>query len=320
MQTKRKVKVIFSFQRTGTHYLWSRCIKNNQYQLIYDADRIPALEVLAKYYHKPLTFLTGPIINPNYNFQYNSISENKKLMTAAEHLEFLRNKYDAKTNKEAFFNCMARQSGENTPLLSVNRFVYTNWYLELMDEFVWTADHALLALKKFYSWLEESPYDIEVSLVIRPLKEWIHSQINLLSKSQAELIGKVSISCLKTAEICSENNIPIFLLKDVINAVEKGHLDFEKVAPIQDFESIREEWWSDREIWRFIKDIPYENAPRFRPRRFWEYIKERDPIKRTSLVRSIGTLPFFVGRRFPVMQRFLERDESCAALNNARLD
>jgi hypothetical protein len=58
----------------------------------------------------------------------------------------------------------------------------------------------------------------------------------------------------------------------------------------------------------------------FRPGRFIEYVRERDPLKRLSLVRSIGWVPVAAAPLIPVLGRMIREDYEGVALNNGSVD
>ncbi len=127
-QGKTKIKIILTLPRGGTHFVWSRFVSSGSYQLIYDADRIPALSVLADNCKEKLDFLCPSPINPNYNFQYNSLVDLNEPLTAAQHLQKLSERYSAPPGFELFKKIMSLQDSGNKCLFSINRFIYTCAY------------------------------------------------------------------------------------------------------------------------------------------------------------------------------------------------
>ena len=132
----KSIKIILTLPRCGTHFLWSRHIASKNYQLLYDADIIPALSVLADKCPEKLDFLNLASENPNYNFQYGSQWAACENMTAKEHLEYLKSKYRAVSSFDLFNRILNLQDNTTKYLFSVNRFVYTNSYHFLFHNFI----------------------------------------------------------------------------------------------------------------------------------------------------------------------------------------
>jgi len=164
----RKIGIFLSLPRTGTHFVWSRLVASGQYQLIYDADRVAALAVLREEYDKPLEFLYPAPLNPNYNFQYNSVREAPGPLNADQHLALLARKYRCSGEPEELFHrIMAHQDNGTRTLFSVNRFVYTCRYSHPFKDFVWTISMATRALALFEEWLGRGPYEHRTTIIVR---------------------------------------------------------------------------------------------------------------------------------------------------------
>jgi len=317
--SRKRIKIILTLPRCGTHFIWARLIASGRYQLIYDADRIPALQVLSMYYNKKLDFLYPAPINPNYSFQYNSLKDIHEPLTASEHLKALEKMYHAQPGYELFNRIMSLQENDGRCLFSVNRFVYTGSYKFLFKDFEYTIHHAIRALTLMHEWMARSEYDPLFMLVIREIPEWIKSQFVLMgddkdSRDQAIKRLEELPVVLKT---CQNLKIPIFFMRDVIKEMNENKLNFESaLKPLSD--SVIEEicntvkfHMSDIEVFR-----QRDNTKKYF-KRFLQYIVEKDPFEKISLVRSIYRLP--IPRRIPYLGRRIQADYDGVILNNARI-
>lgn len=311
-------KIILSLPRCGTHFFWTRHVASGQYQLIYDADRVPALKVLSEHCGGKLEFLSASSRNPNYNFEYNSLVETAGPMTAAEHLQWLQRKYDATDPHELFHKIMALQDTGGRRLLAINRFCYTISYDELFEDISYTIDHALEALGLLCDWIREYHADTSVVMVVRDIPAWVDSLLMLWGPEHRRRIARRLEEFAPAVVWCRDRKIPVFRMGEAIRAVKAGHLDFEPhVSPLSsaDIEAMASEARS------CVGKIDTWPVPRnrFRFGRFLSYITERDPILRTSLVRSIGTLPHTLSAAMPFLGRRIQEDFDGEILNNARI-
>jgi len=150
--------------------MWGELVKSGQYQLIYDADRIPCLYLLSKNYDKRLSFLCTSrtkqmrVENPNYNFEYNSLIEwGKSFLSAQEHMNRLKEKYLVSSVEELFYRIIECQDNGEKELLSINRCVYTRYYDSLFENFEWTTQHALEACELFLELVK--PYNVRAYVI-----------------------------------------------------------------------------------------------------------------------------------------------------------
>lgn len=119
---------------------------------------------------------------------------------------------------------------------------------------------------------------------------------------------------------CVKLDIPIFYMKDVIKTMKKGNMEYEKVLkPL-----------STSDIDLQIKDRDYhldkyhnhvKKPSLFRLNRMIQFIQENDPIKKTSLVRSIGQIPLKLAKIFPnnFVSRNLLDSYNALILDNAKI-
>jgi hypothetical protein len=315
-----RVKVVLSLPRCGTHFVWSRYIHAGQYQLIYDADRIPALSVLADECGEKLDFLYPPPINPNYNFAYNSLYDINRSLTAAEHLERLSAKYSASPGFELFKKIMSLQDTGGRYLLSVNRFVYSISYRYLFKDFEWKIDHASKSLKLLHKWLASSGYDASYAMVIRKIPDWLNSQLVVFGSTRKDWVIKILYETPIILQSCQDLDIPIFWMEDVIRVMNRNKLDFENYLSSLSSDEVKDAWGAPEQYIGLVNEptVGY-SLKNFRVVRFIQYISERDPIKRTSLVRSIGRLPLNVSKYFPILGKRIRDDYNGIVLNNAKL-
>jgi len=303
--------------RCGTHFIWSRYMQSGRYQLIYDADRIPALSILARECQEKLDFLYPAPINPNYNFQYNSLSNIDRILTAKEHLGILMAEHECSTDNELFKRIMLLQDcePEERSLLSINRFIYTTSYDFLFRNFEWTIENAVESLGLLHSQFASSGYDPVYVMVIRNIPDWIDSQVKMYGKIRKDLIIRRTQEIPIVLGTCFDLDIPIYYMKDVIRNIKDGKLDFEIHMP-----SI-----SRKEIDEIIRNLSSITMPNMgaHPKYFWgtrfiQYFREKDAIKRTSLVRSIGTSRNVL-ERIPIIGKQIRDDYNGIILNNAKL-
>lgn len=311
---------ILSFPRCGTHFLWGAMIKSNQYQLIYDADRIPALEVLSRNFDKPIECLclqSGQDQNPNYNFQYNSLVDwPNQCLSARQHLAKLDQKYRTSRNPESslFDRILQRQDNGSRALLSVNRFIYTTYYDQVNFGVEWTTDNAIEALSLFLKSME--PYRNNSMLVIREHKAWAVSR--LLMMGDVNRVEQESRNNAKVVKAVAAKGIPIFFTHQAIGAVKAGHIRFwEEIEPIDKVEIER----YCLQAKQYRADVaPHKVKPAIiRPRRLFQYLIEKDPYQRLALSRSIGHTTSMLLHRLPFIGHRLKTDLDGAILNNARI-
>jgi len=299
--------------------MWTRLVSSGKYQLIYDADRIPAFNVLEKYCDEKLTFLCPPAKNLNYNFQYNSLRDINVALTPREHLEVLKEKYlSAETGKGLFDRIMSVQDNSDRVLFSVNRFIYTSEYEYIFDKFEHTVEHARESLQLFHEWLSDGPYEPVFAMVIRDLPDWIKAMSSM--RISREKISKFVNGLSPVLDACLELKIPVFVMKDVISVMNAGELDFEKKAIPLPEDSIREVILSSKDALRGFSTRK-TGQQLLRLDRLKQFLSEKDPIKRSSLVRSIGKIPLKSAYMFPsfkISKRIIESFEA-VALDNSRI-
>lgn len=315
----RPTKIILSLPRCGTHFMWSRFIASGQFQLIYDADRLPALMVLSKYCNENLDFLYPAASNPNFNFQYNSLHEVDKPLTAAEHVARLAKRYSAPEGYELFQAIMSRQDVGSKTLFSIKRFCYTMNYDNLFKKGVYPVDHALEALDLLYDWMHQWESNPTFVMVIRNVPEWIESLSMLWGRDNWALLAQLLKDLSKVLYQCQTKSIPVFWMKDVIRAMNSGILDFEEqLHPLvpQDFEEIVQ---SEQEYLEMIHSgVPKQKAI-LRLDRLLAYLKEKDPVLRTSLVQSLGSFLLGYYKFIPFLRRRIRTDIDGQVLNNAKI-
>ena len=316
----RAVRNFLSLPRTGTHFLWSRLVASGRYQLIYDADRVPALAVLREHYDKPIEFLYPAPLNPNYNFQYNSVGEARAPLTADQHLALLARKYRCDGDPETLFHrIMACQDNGDRTLFSINRFVYTCRYSHPFTDFVYTIDMATRALGLFEEWLARGPYEHRSSIIVRDIDAWVQSQIQMQGRGGLTFVRERLEDFPKIMAACSRLDIPIFDTPAAIDAIKNGELEFDRtLAPLPQARvaAMCEAATSALANLREKRS----SASMFRPSRFVQYVSEKDPVKRLSLVRSIGWLPVKAASVLPVLGTMIRRDYEGVVLDNARID
>ncbi len=322
MKEKTKVKVILTMPRCGTHFFWSRFVSSENYQLIYDADRLPALSVLADNCKEKLDFLYPSFINPNYNFQYNSLIEVNESLTATQHLQKLSEKYSARPGFELFEKIMSLQDSDNKCLFSVNRFIYTCAYgpyePALFKDFLWTIEHATQSLKLLCEWFRRAGYAPDYVMIIRKIPEWIRSELLTMptSKDSKNIVIQRLNNFSLLLKTCQALNIPICWMSDIINGINKNSLDFEtSLAPLENYEieainDNREEYIAMAKEFTKIKLIRWK--------KLIQYITESDSIKRISLVRSIGKRPDRIGKIL-FLSKQIKKDLNGVILNNAKI-
>jgi hypothetical protein len=298
--------------------MWSRLVSSDRYQLTYDASIIPALYILSKHYEKSLEFLYPSPLNPNYNFQYNSLKTLNKAVTPQQHLDHLQNIYGGSGAFEIFQNCLEKQSiDKEKKLLIINRFVYTTRYYDLFDDFVWTIDHAMESLKTLLDWLHKLGISPSTTLTLRRNPDWLKSRLNMLGSQQKHDVVYILEDAPKLIECAQNREVPIFWMKDMIATMNKGTLEFADVTSPADKNEVKESWLSKEKYQPLVDDWKSDKATNFRVGRFIQYLGS-DPIERTSLVRSIGRVPQFVLGNTPILKTMYEKDVTCVALDNSK--
>jgi len=314
-----KIKIVLSLPRTGTHFFWTRLVASGQYQLIYDADRIPVLAVLRDAYDKPLDFLYPPPLNPNYNFQYNSLCEAKEPLTAEQHLDLLARKYRCRPDPEELFHrIMSRQNNEGRTLFSVNRFIYTCRYSYLFNDFCYTISHAIKALDLLEKWLGQGPYQHRTVMIVRDIDEWVRSQIQMQGAKNIGFVRERLEDFPAVMAACGRLDIPVYDMAQAIAAVTDGKLEFDQAVDALPATAIQALCARAGAAMNGLPARPTRGSP-FRPRRFVQYLSEPDPIKRLSLVRSIGWLPVALAGLLPVLGKTIRQDYEGVALNNSSI-
>ncbi|PIQ85240.1 MAG: hypothetical protein COV74_09795 [Candidatus Omnitrophica bacterium CG11_big_fil_rev_8_21_14_0_20_45_26] len=319
----RPIKFILTMPRCGTHYIWSRYIQSDRYQLIYDADRIPAFEVLSQCYQGKLNFLRSEALNPNYNFQYNSQIEVNEVSSAKEHLAFLSKKYGAEAGYDLFEAVMARQDNRDRSLFSINRFIYTCSYDFLFKDFEWTIHHAVQALRLLHEWaFRLKGYEPQFVFIVRSIQDWMISQMAMMGKRSLSFLERRLNDLDIILTSCQVLNIPIYAMGSVIRAMEEEGLEYEKIVkPLRadDIAAMRKEIKDGiQPLTNGSKPLRLPNS-RFRIERLIQYLKEKDPIKRISLVRSIGSIPLKLSKCVPFVGPRIQSDFEGVALNNAKI-
>lgn len=315
----KQIRIILSLPRTGTHFFWSRLVVSGSYQLIYDADRIPALAVLSEAYDKPLAFLYPPPLNPNYNFQYNSMGEADRPLTAKAHLDLLARKYRCGPDPEELFHCiMSRQDHADRTLFSINRFIYTCRYSFPFRDFCYTISLAVKALKLLETWLAQGPYRHKTVMIVREIDDWARSQIQMQGVKNIGFVRERLADFPVVIEACDQLNIPVYDMERVIAEVSNGRLEFDEyIEPLSmtAIQTLR------ADAAAALNNLPTQPAfgSMFRTKRFFQYLAESDPLKRLSLVRSIGWLPVAVGRMLPGVGKIIQQDLEGVALDNSRI-
>ncbi len=317
-ESSKSPKIVLSLPRSGTHFFWTRFVASGRYQLIFDADRVPALKVLSQHCSGKLDFLYPPPKNPNYNFQYNSLVETEQPMTAAEHLQWLQEKYSASGPHELFERIMALQDTAGRRLFSINRFCYTISYEWLFNNISYTIDHALDALGLLYDWMRQYDSNSSFLLVVRDVPGWIDSLFMLWGAENHPRVAQRLAEIPRLLDWCRLKEIPVFWMKDAIRAMNEGDLEFERrIVPLadKDFDRIGRSLAACREK---LSTWPCpQNAIRFG--RLLSYLKERDPVLRTSWVRSVGSLPLRMAKWLPLIGRRIQEDFDGLILNNAKI-
>lgn len=320
LKEQKNITIILSFPRCGTHFMWGEFIKSEQYQLLYDADRIPALHILGNAYAKTLDFLctsetTNLILNPNYNFQYNSLIEwGTASLTAQQHLNRLKKKYMASSVEQLFHNIIKCQDHGTKELLSINRFIYTVHNDSLFDNFEWTTQHALEACNFFLELLK--PYNVQVVLVIRKYEDWLLSRQKMMGSRN--LVKKESESMSIITRYLAQRDIRTFYMDDVIQSMKQGHLRFWEHLSQLSHKEIDQFCAKSAENKCELQQL--QSTSLIRPERLLRYITTNDPFRRLAMVRSIGSVPTRLLPFIPFFKNQIERDLSGSILNNAKID
>ncbi len=315
----KQIRIILSLPRTGTHFFWSRLVVSGRYQLIYDADRLPALAVLSEAYDKPLDFLYPRPLNPNYNFQYNSVGEAGRPLTAGEHLGLLARKYRCRPDPEELFHCiLSRQDHADRILFSINRFIYTCRYSFPSNDFCYTISHAIKALNLLEKWLGQGPYRHKTVMIVREIDEWVRSQIQMQGLKNIGFVRERLEDFPAVMAACGQLGIPVYDMAQAIAAVTDGMLEFNQGVNALTATAIQA---LCARAGAAINGLPARptSGSLFRPQRFLQYLSEPDPIKRLSLVRSIGLLPVALAGVLPVLGKIIRQDYEGVALNNSSI-
>jgi hypothetical protein len=316
----RKVLNLLSLPRTGTHFVWSRLVASGRYQLIYDADRIPALAVLREHYDRPIEFLYPAPLNPNYNFQYNSLAEAHAPLTADQHLALLARKYRCGSDPEELFHrIMAHQDNGERTLFSINRFVYTCRYSHPFRDFVYTIPMAMRALELYEQWLLRGPYEHRTSLIVRDIDPWVKSQIQMQGRGGLRFVRERLEDFPHVMQTSLRLNISIFDTPAAIDTIKKGEPEFDRALQPLPQPHI-ERLCAEAANALAHLDGQRVSAAMFRPQRFMQYVGEKDAVKRLSLVRSIGWLPVAAARMLPVLGPQIRKDYEGVLLDNSRID
>ena len=213
---------------------------------------------------------------------------------------------------------MRLQDTSGRRLFSINRFCYTISYEWLFTEISYSVDHALEALGLLCDWMREYDPDTSVVLIVRDVPSWIDSLFMLWGAKRRPRITRCVREMPRVLDWSQRNQVPVFWMRDAIRAVQEGHLDFEeRITPFaaEDFSQIA------RSAASCLEKMGTWPAPRnaIRLGRLCAYLSQRDPILRTSWVRSIGTLPLGMSKYLPFIGRRIEEDLDGLVLNNARI-
>lgn len=319
MEQKRRLKVLLTLPRSGTHFIWSRLVASGRYQLVYDADRIPALQVLSRYCDEKLKFLHPAPRSPNCNFQYNSLYEVDRPLTAAEHVAMLEERYGAKGGFELYQKIMSLQDSGDRHLFSINRCFFTNRYEFLFEKFKFTIEHAIESLRLYREWVLKTEENPAFALVIREVPDWVSAHFLLWGDREKEMILHRLADFPIIVRAVRDMGIPIFYMKDVIETMKGGELDFETHTKPLAHEEIEVACRAISDLLAGGVVFQKTTAPRVRWGRLFQYLAETDPIKRISLVRSVGTLPLNYFGYIPWLGRRMQEDYEGTALNNARI-
>lgn len=306
------IKVVLSFPRTGTHFIWSRYISSGAYQLVYDADVIPALHVLAQKYQGTIESLYPPPLNPNYNFQFSSITEIDKPLAPTEYLQFLSKKYGTGTGFELFEKVLSEQDCQDKTLLFINRFIYTCSYNFLLDNFEWSIENAIASLKLLHEWSLRSKHNFKWLLITRDESEWATSQARM--GVSTSLIKKRLSEYKRVIDECNALSIPIFSMKAAIQCVNSNIINFENAITPYKYDMPA----TSTQTLKIIEDDNALKKTFHYFKRTLSYIIERDCYKRTSLVRSIGFFKY-IFLLIPHIRRRYVNDYEGVVLNNAKI-
>lgn len=319
---RKRIKIILTFPRCGTHFIWSRYVSSGRYQLIYDADRLPALTVLANRYKGKLDFLHPAQKNPNYNFQYNSLSRVDRYLTADEHLEVLSKRYSAKRGKALFDKIMSVQDTDGRCLFSINRFIYNISYDFIFKDFTWTVEYAKESLQLLCKWLSLGEYNYSLAMVIRDIPDWVMSQKLLMGTKVEYRISKRIMEMIFMLKACLEFKISIYRMEDVIRIINNDILEFEnELTPLQ-INEVNDTVDQLKIYYEMLKDNSVKINPlrrAIRMDRLVQYLSEKDQIKRTSLVLSIGWVPIKLLKYLPYVCSKFKYDLEGTILDNAKV-
>lgn len=118
---------------------------------------------------------------------------------------------------------------------------------------------------------------------------------------------------------CSDLNVPIFMMEDMIRQINGGDLEFENVLTPLRKDEIDGMWKNLEKYERLIDGLSLGSPEMLRAGRFIQYICEKDPIKRISLVRSIGRFPTRILKSIPIIRKTIQDDYEGIILNNAKI-
>ena len=213
---------------------------------------------------------------------------------------------------------MSRQDNEGRTLFSVNRFIYTCRYSFSFSDFCYTISHAIEALNLLEKWLAQGPYQNKTVMIVREIDEWVRSQIQMQGVKNIGFVRERLEDFPIVMQACRQLDIPVYDMAQAIEAVASGHLEFDVV--IKPLPAPAIQTLSDNAAIALsgLATQPDTNSM-FRPKRFFQYLSEPDPIKRLSLVRSIGWLPVAVAGLVPGLGKTIRQDYEGVVLDNGRI-
>jgi hypothetical protein len=176
------------------------------------------------------------------------------------------------------------------------------------------------SLRLLRQWFGLLGRPVRFMLVVRGIDDWVQSQMLRRGADQTRVVRRRLEGFPVLLRNCRELNVPIYRMDEVIRVMNAGSLEFDQAlqpVPAGDLER----WVRDADIQQAaLQPRQPAAAPKmFRAGRFVQYLREKDPIKRTSLVRSIGYLPVRMSPLLPVIGRKIREDCDGVVLNNARI-